>query len=82
MGWNRVGVNVLGDFSSDVDVAVVTDGVSVFHIKQPRFVSNDFLALRLKTNTRKKERGKDTCPTFPRQAALNVGAEREAKKSG
>lgn len=53
-GWNRVGVNVLGDFSSDVDVAVVADGVSVFHIKQPRFVSNDFLALRWKTNTRKK----------------------------
>lgn len=38
--WERSGIggNTIGDFNSDVDVAVAADGVSVFHIKQPHFV--------------------------------------------
>lgn len=38
--WERSGIggNAIGDFNSDVDIAVAADGVSVFHIKQPHFV--------------------------------------------
>ncbi len=56
-GWNGIGVNVKGDLNSDVDVAVVTDGVSVFHIKQQHFVSNDSLALGWRRKTRKRGKG-------------------------
>lgn len=49
-------MNVKGDFNSDVDIAVVADGVSVFHIKQPHFVSNDSLVLGWRRKTRKRGR--------------------------
>lgn len=76
MGWV-----VKGDFNSDVDVAVVADGVSVFHIKQPHFVSNDSLALGWRRKMGKRGR-EDTCPTFPRQVALHVGTKTKAKEKG
>lgn len=47
-------MEVKGGFNSDVDVAVVTDGV--FHIKQPHFVSNGFLAFGWRRTTRKRGR--------------------------
>lgn len=56
-GRNGVGGDVKRDFNSRVDVAVVADGVSVFHIKQPHFVSNDSLALGWRRKTRKRGRG-------------------------
>lgn len=38
-----------------VDVAVVADEVSVFHIKQPHSFSNDSLVLGWRRKTRKRE---------------------------
>jgi len=40
--------------NSDVDVAVVADGVSAFHIKQPLY-SNDFLCVRMEEEGEKEK---------------------------
>lgn len=55
---DRVGVNIKWDFNSDVDVAVVTHGVSVFHIKQPHFVSNDSPRIRMEKEDEKERKGR------------------------
>ena len=73
--WERsgIGVNAIGDFNSDVDVAVAADGVSVLYIKQPHFV-----CIRMEEE---RERRIDV-QHFHGKLPLNVFKETEAKKKG